>query len=80
MAVVIFTPCSEARRDRSRTAWRCSWGPEVGVLAHGGAVGAVAEGAFILIPIVVFAVLARVSRKRREAEEAADGEPESTPS
>ena len=51
------------------------------VLAHGGAVGAVAEGAFILIPIVVFAVLARISRKRREAEEAAtaeDGEPETS--
>ena len=44
------------------------------VLAHGGTAGAVAEGAFILIPIVVFAVLARISRKRREAEEAEDGE------
>jgi hypothetical protein len=48
----------------------------VAVLAHGGAVGAIAEGAFIVIPIVVFAVLARISRKRREAEEA-DGEPDS---
>ena len=49
------------------------------VLAHGGTVGAIAEGAFILIPIVVFAVLARVSRKRREAEEALEperGEPD----
>ena len=45
------------------------------LLAHGGTAGAVAEGAFILIPIVVFAVLARISRKRREAEEAEDGEP-----
>jgi putative exporter of polyketide antibiotics len=44
----------------------------VPVLAHGGAVGAIAEGAFILIPIAVFAVLARISRKRREAEEAAE--------
>ena len=42
--------------------------------------GAVAEGAFILIPIVVFAVLARISRKRREAMEAEDGEPENTAS
>jgi hypothetical protein len=50
----------------------------VGVLAHGGAVGAVAEGAFILIPIVVFAVLARISRKRREALEAEDDEPETS--
>ncbi len=48
------------------------------VLAHGGTAGAIAEGAFILIPIVVFAMLARISRKRREAEEAEDGEPEST--
>ena len=46
------------------------------VLAHGGTAGAVAEGAFILIPIVVFAVLARISRKRREAEEAEEGEPQ----
>ena len=48
----------------------------MGFLAHGGTAGAVAEGAFILIPIVVFAVLARISRKRREAEEAEDGEPQ----
>ena len=51
----------------------------MGVLAHGGAVGAAFEAAFIVIPIVVFAVLARISRKRREAEEALgaeDGEPE----
>lgn len=41
------------------------------MLAHGGTAGAVAEGAFIVIPIVVFAVLARVSRRRREAEAAA---------
>jgi len=54
--------------------------PEVRVLAHGGTAGAIAEGAFIVIPIAVFAVLARISRKRREAEEAADaggGEPDS---
>jgi hypothetical protein len=51
----------------------------VAVLAHGGAVGALAEGAFIVIPIVVFAVLARISRKRREAEEVEEpgGEPDS---
>ena len=49
------------------------------VFAHGGAVGAAFEAAFIVIPIVVFAVLARISRKRREAEEALGaehGEPE----
>jgi large-conductance mechanosensitive channel len=42
----------------------------VPVLAHGGAVGAAFESAFIIIPIVVFSILSRVSRKRREAEEA----------
>ena len=41
------------------------------MLAHGGTAGAIAEGAFILIPMAVFAWLSRVSRKRREAEEAA---------
>lgn len=46
----------------------------MGILAHGGAAGAVAEAAFILIPIGLFAWLTRVSRKRREAEEAAAGE------
>jgi flagellar biosynthesis/type III secretory pathway M-ring protein FliF/YscJ len=60
--------------------------PEVPILAHGGAVGAAFEGAFLVIPIIVFAFLSRVARQRREAEEAAeaeeaeDGEPESTPS
>ena len=44
------------------------------ILAHGGTAGAVAESAFIVIPIIVFAWLARVSRKRREAEEAAEAE------
>lgn len=50
------------------------------MLAHGGTVGAIAEGAFFLIPIAVFAMLARISRKRREAEEALEaegGEPDS---
>ena len=44
------------------------------VLAHGGTAGALAEGLFIVIPIVVFAVLARISRKRREADEAAEAQ------
>jgi hypothetical protein len=52
----------------------------VPVLAHGGAVGAAFEAAFLIIPIAVFAVLARISRKRREAEEADDEpEPETLP-
>ena len=53
------------------------------ILAHGGAVGAAFEAAFLLIPIVLFAVLSRIARQRREAEEALeaeDGEPESTSS
>ena len=44
------------------------------MLAHGGTAGAVAEAAFILIPMAVFAWLARVSRKRREAAEAEEGD------
>ena len=40
------------------------------VLAHGGTAGAVAESAFILVPMVVFSWLSRVSRRRREREEA----------
>lgn len=57
------------------------------MLAHGGAVGAAFEAAFLIIPIGVFAVLSRIARKRAEeaeaAEEAAaeaddaDGEPDS---
>ena len=40
------------------------------MLAHGGAVGAAFEIGFILVPVVVFAILARVSKKRVEQEEA----------
>jgi hypothetical protein len=53
------------------------------VLAHGGAVGAAFEAAFLIIPIGVFAVLSRIARKRAEEAEAAeeadeaDGEPDS---
>ncbi len=41
-----------------------------GMLAHGGAAGAVAEAAFILVPMAIFAFLSRMSRRRREREEA----------
>ena len=44
------------------------------MLAHGGTAGAIAEAAFVLIPMAVFAFLARASRKRREAEEAEEGD------
>ncbi len=40
------------------------------MLAHGGAVGAAFEIGFILVPIIIFAILARVSKKRVEREEA----------
>jgi len=46
------------------------------MLAHGGAVGAAFEALFILVPIAVFAWLSRVSRRRREAEEAEGTETE----
>jgi flagellar biosynthesis/type III secretory pathway M-ring protein FliF/YscJ len=55
----------------------------VPVLAHGGAVGAAFEAAFLIIPIGVFAVLSRIARKRAEEAEAAEeaddaeGEPDS---
>lgn len=38
------------------------------VLAHGGAGGAVAEGAFLLFPVVAFFVLSRWSKRRDQAE------------
>lgn len=38
------------------------------VLAHGGAAGAAIEIGFILVPIIIFAVLARISKKRMERE------------
>jgi hypothetical protein len=48
------------------------------MLAHGGAGGAVAEAFFILVPIGLFALLARKARRQREHEEstAAEGEAE----
>jgi large-conductance mechanosensitive channel len=42
----------------------------VTLLAHGGAVGAAVEIAFILVPVIVFIILARISKKRMEREEA----------
>ena len=40
------------------------------MLAHGGTAGAVAEVAFIVVPIALFALLSKVSRRRREREDA----------
>ena len=40
------------------------------VLAHGGTAGAAAELLFVLVPVAIFALLARASRRRREQEEA----------
>lgn len=42
------------------------------ILAHGGAVGAAFEIGFVLIPIIVFTVLARVSKRRQEREQPED--------
>lgn len=39
------------------------------VLAHGGAAGAALEIGFILVPLIIFVILARVSKKRMEREE-----------
>ena len=47
-----------------------------GILAHGGTAGAAGELAFVLIPVGVFALLSRASRKRREQEDAAGTEAE----
>jgi hypothetical protein len=49
------------------------------ILAHGGTAGAAAETVFVLVPIVVFALLSRTSRLRREREEAAAVEAEADP-
>ena len=40
------------------------------VLAHGGTAGAAAELLFVLVPVAIFALLARASRRRREQEDA----------
>ena len=42
------------------------------MLAHGGALGAAFEMGFVIVPILVFIVLSRVSKRRREAEEGDD--------
>lgn len=44
------------------------------ILAHGGAVGAAVEIGFILVPVVIFAVLARWSKRKQEQEEAEEAE------
>jgi hypothetical protein len=41
-----------------------------GILAHGGTAGAAAETVFVMVPIVIFALLSRTSRLRREREDA----------
>lgn len=42
------------------------------MLAHGGALGAAFEMGFVIVPILVFVVLSRVSKRRQEAEEGDD--------
>ena len=41
------------------------------VLAHGGVAGAALEFGFIVVPLIIFTVLSRISRRRREQEEGA---------
>lgn len=41
------------------------------MLAHGGALGAAFEMGFVVVPILVFVVLSKVSKRRRDAEEGA---------
>lgn len=51
------------------------------VLAHGGTAGLVAEAAFLAIPVVVFLVLSRLSKRRAAelAEQEAEHEAEQQP-
>ena len=42
------------------------------MLAHGGALGAAFEMGFIVVPILAFIVLSRISKRRQEAEEGDD--------
>ncbi len=44
------------------------------VLAHGGTAGAVAEAVFLAVPVVVFVVLARWSKRKAAALEAQEAE------
>ncbi len=46
------------------------------VLAHGGTAGAVAEAVFLAVPVVIFLLLSRWSKRKArllEAEEAGEG-------
>lgn len=42
------------------------------LLAHGGAAGAAFEISFILVPVIIFAVLARWSKRKMDREAAAN--------
>ena len=39
------------------------------ILAHGGALGAAFEIGFVLVPIIVFTILARASKRRLRQEQ-----------
>ena len=45
---------------------------QTSMLAHGGALGAAFEMGFVVVPILIFVVLSRVSKRRQEAEEGDD--------
>ena len=49
------------------------------ILAHGGTAGAVAEAIFLAVPVVIFLLLSRWSKRKArklEAQEAAEGQAE----
>ncbi len=49
------------------------------VLAHGGTAGAVAEASFLALPVLLFFLLSRWSKRRaRKLEELKAGEPKGT--
>ena len=49
------------------------------ILAHGGAAGAVAEATFLAVPVVVFLLLSRWSKRKARLLEAQEAEKEESP-
>lgn len=50
------------------------------ILAHGGTAGAVAESVFLAVPVVVFMLLSRWSKRKAAALAAQDADGDSFPS
>ncbi len=49
------------------------------VLAHGGTAGLVFEAAFLVVPVVVFGVLAVISRRRSDNQDQEEDEDQPEP-